>query len=108
MKASERFIAAALGGTRVPVTGRQRGSAPDIEHPLYAIECKRRSTTYAFPQWLVTAFKQADASADEIKRKTGDTRTPLVVVEHAHGPGKPKDHYVLMRLNDFVELTEAK
>ncbi len=28
---TERRIAALLGGTRVPVTGRQRGNAPDSE-----------------------------------------------------------------------------
>ena len=39
-KASERRIAEKLGGKRVPVTGRERGSAPDVEHKLYAIEHK--------------------------------------------------------------------
>lgn len=104
-KATERFVAAALNGVRVPITGRMRGSAPDIEHPTYAIEVKRRSGS-VFPKWLTTAFEQAEASAEEIHRRTGEVRTPLVVVEHAHGQGKPKDHYILMHLNDFVELTE--
>ena len=30
-KASERRMAAIIGGVRVPVTGRARGSVPDIE-----------------------------------------------------------------------------
>jgi hypothetical protein len=105
-KAAERFIAAALGGTRVPITGRQRGSAPDIDHPTLAIEVKRRSSLNAFPKWLTTAFEQAEASAAEIQRKTAELKTPIVVIEHAHGAGRPRDHYVMLRLNDFVELTK--
>lgn len=107
-KATERFIAAALGGRRVPITGRQRGSAPDVEHPVFAIECKRRSSLYAFPKWLTTAFEQAEASAEEIQRNGGGLRTPLVVIEHAHGAGRPRDHYVMLRLNDFCELTSEE
>ena len=39
-KNSERKMAEALGGQRIPVTGRIRGSAPDIEHDTFAIEHK--------------------------------------------------------------------
>jgi hypothetical protein len=31
-KQAERRIADLLGGQRIPVTGRQRGDTPDIEH----------------------------------------------------------------------------
>lgn len=41
-KRVERAIAAAVGGERVPVTGRQRGSAPDVSHASLAIEVKHR------------------------------------------------------------------
>jgi hypothetical protein len=97
-KATERFIAEQLGGRRVPITGRQRGDAPDIAHDRWSIEVKRRSGPYAFPQWLVTALEQADAA------NPGD-KVSLVVVEHAHGSGRRKDHYALLRLPDFIDVT---
>lgn len=97
-KQTERFVAEVLGGKRVPITGRQRGDAPDIQHPRYSIEVKRRASAYAFPKWLTTAIEQADAS------NPGD-KTPLVVIEHAHGSGRQRDHYVLLRLFDFIDLT---
>jgi hypothetical protein len=46
-KACERKIAEILGGVRVPVTGRQRGATPDVEHPSLSIEVK-------FPQELTS------------------------------------------------------
>ena len=101
-KATERFVAGVLGGTRVPITGRQRGDVPDIAHPRYSIEVKRRSAAYAFPKWLTTAIEQADAA-----NKDG-CKTPLVVIEHAHGSGRLKDHYVMLRLSDFVDLTTVR
>jgi hypothetical protein len=103
-KQTERYVAAALGGTRVPITGRTTGDAPDIDHPFLVPEVKRRSSRYGFQQWLVKAFQQAKAASDTIFERTGKTKTPIVVVEHAHGRGIPNDYYVLMKLNDFVEL----
>ncbi len=43
-KATERKIAALLGGRRVPVSGRGRGDAPDIARPWLALEVKDRAT----------------------------------------------------------------
>ncbi len=43
-KRTERAIAARLGGVRVPVSGRQRGDAPDIAHPTFAVEVKSRAS----------------------------------------------------------------
>ena len=105
-KATERYVAAALGGTRVPITGRTTGDAPDVDHPDFAIEVKRRSSDYAFPQWLEKAFLQARASSETAYERTRDIKTPLVVIEHAQGKGKPKEHYVMLTLNDFVELID--
>ena len=64
-KATERKIAALLGGRRVPVSGRGRGDQPDIAHPWLAIECKDRAT---LPAWLLDALAQAEgsASADQL------------------------------------------
>ena len=49
-KACERRVAEILGGVRVPVTGRQRGVAPDIEHETLSIEVKSRKS---LPEWLL-------------------------------------------------------
>jgi len=55
----ERKVAAYFGGTRVPVTGRQRGSAPDVDHKLFSFEVKHRKT---LPGWLFDAVNQAEES----------------------------------------------
>lgn len=93
-KSTERSIAKLLNGVRVPVSGRQRGSTPDIQHSVYSIEVKRRSVV---PHWLFKdAFEQADAS------NPGDL-TPIVVVEWAKGRGHKLERFVVMRLEDFLE-----
>ena len=97
-KATERFVADLLGGKRVPITGRQRGDVPDVEHPRFSIEIKRRSAPNAFPKWLTTALEQADAA-------NPGGKVPIVVIEHAHGAGRMRDHYVMLRLPDFIDLT---
>lgn len=64
-KACERRVAKYIGGERVPITGRQRGSAPDIQHPWLSPEVKYRSKTSGecIPKWLHEAMAQAEASA---------------------------------------------
>jgi hypothetical protein len=39
---------------RVPITGRGRGSAPDIYHPMFSIEVKHRKS---LPKWLKEEFE---------------------------------------------------
>jgi len=90
-KRTEREIAKLLGGRRVPVTGRQRGDAPDIEHPWLSIEVKHRKTV---PAWLLDAIDQAEAS------NTGE-QLPVVVL-HPHGK-RHADNLVIIRLGDFIE-----
>lgn len=94
-KADERAIAGRLGGTRVPVTGRDRGDAPDIKHPLFAVECKTRA---ALPVLLKEAMAQAKAAV------RGE-QVPLVVL-HQRGARHSED-YVCMRLADFEALHGA-
>ena len=94
-------MAEALGGVRVPITGRQRGSAPDIAHSIYAIEHKYGGRLLSAR--LHEAVEQALASAVE---QAG--RIPLVTLEE-HKPGRLKNEcFVLMRLEDFLELTSAE
>ena len=87
----ERQIAAILGGERVPVTGRQRGSAPDIEHPWLSLEVKHRK---ALPAWMLDAMNQADASNDG---------TQLSAAVFHMKQMKYQDSVVMVRLTDFVE-----
>lgn len=59
-KRIESRVADYIGGIRVPVTGRQRGSAPDIEHNWLSVEVKYRA---AIPTYLRDGMVQAEASA---------------------------------------------
>ena len=93
-KQIERDWAEWLGGKRVPVNGRQRGSAPDVEHPLYAIEVKAGKT---MPTRLRDGMQQAVASS------IGTGKIPLLCVSHSRGRGIPIAHYVIMRLEDFQQ-----
>ena len=92
-KVHERKTAEALGGMRVPITGRQRGSAPDVEHKQLSIECKHRET---IPKWIDNAMDQAEAS---IKDKE---QVPIVVI-HAKGRHR-EDDYVVLRMKHFQAL----
>lgn len=94
-KATERRIAAEVGGRRVPVSGRVRGDQPDIEHPLLSIEVKDRAS---LPGWLKDALAQARAAAR-------DGRAPVVIL-HEKGQRHAGD-LVLVGLEDFIRLTDA-
>jgi Holliday junction resolvase len=59
-KSCERRIAEELGGVRVPVSGRSRGDAPDVDHPSLSIEVKSRKK---LPAWLLDAIAQAEGAA---------------------------------------------
>ncbi len=92
-KQAERRIASILGGRRIPVSGRGRGDAPDIDHPTLSIEVKARAT---FPAWLEDALRQAELSAV-------DGKMPAVVL---HGDRKPyRDALVVCRLGEFADFT---
>lgn len=87
-KRTEREVAAALGGRRVPVTGR-RGA--DVEHPTLAPEVKSRAE---LPRWLVEAVAQARAGAAE-------GRLPIVVL-HQVGDRHGED-LVVVRFADWCD-----
>jgi hypothetical protein len=90
-KQTERRTAAILGGRRVPTTGRQRGDAPDVEHPWLSVECKHRKR---LPAWLLDAMDQARAAARS-------DQLPCTVLHEAGR--RHADSLVLVRLADFVE-----
>ena len=95
-KSCERKVAALLGGTRIPVSGRGRGHSPDIEHECLSIEVKSRKK---LPACLEDAMKQAEASA-----KNG--QLPVAVL-HQDGR-KYRDSFVVCRLRDFAEYLKER
>lgn len=89
-KESERRVAAMLGGSRVPVSGR--GDGPDVAHDVFAIEVKCRRST---PDWLLSAMAQAEAACVGGK-------VPLVAL---HRPGdRHADALAVLRLRDVAAL----
>lgn len=88
-KNAERQAAKLLGGTR-----NQRGadfskSMPDVEHPLFSVECKYRKT---LPRLLRLGLEQA--------ARYDHTKPPLLVVKERYQKGA----LVVMRLADFTDL----
>ena len=91
-KAIERRVASFLGGVRVPVSGRQRGHSPDVEHPLFSIEVKHRQS---IPEWLFDAMDQAEQSRR-------DEQIPLVFL---HQKGQTlHESLTVMRGGSILEL----
>lgn len=91
-KRTERAVARALGGARVPVTGRARGDVADVAHPRFAVEVKHRAS---LPRWLLAAVAQARAAARDGQR-------PLVVLHQAGA--RYDDDLVVLRLADWTLL----
>ena len=89
-KRAEREIAERIGGKRVPVTGRGRGSEPDIRHEWLSVEVKSRNS---IPAWIKDAMAQAVASI------RGD-QLPIVVI-HENG-ARYDDALVMVPLKDFT------
>jgi hypothetical protein len=88
-KRAERRIAELLGGRRIPVSGRQRGTVPDIEHESLSIEVKTRKS---IPAWIEDALEQAEASLR-------DAQVPVAVL-HQCGQ-RYRDALLVMRLGDL-------
>lgn len=93
-KQAERQVAKRLGGRRVPVTGRARGDAPDIEHPLLSVEVKLRRR---LPEWLQQAMQQAEAAAR-------DGKLPVAVLHQAGA--RYDDALCLLKLRDLIGVLE--
>jgi hypothetical protein len=89
-KRTERKMAARLGGRRVPITGRSRGSTPDVNHEWLAIECKPRQS---LPEWLHSAMAQAVASVR-------GQQLPVVVLHETDQ--RHQNDYVVIKLSDFA------
>ena len=96
-KAWERFWGLALGGRRVPVTGRTRGDAPDVEHDRYAIEVKYGRV---LSSRLRLGMAQARAAA-----VAHPGRIPLLCITQTVQGQRDNEHYVMLTLADWQLLT---
>ncbi len=54
----------------MPITGRQRGDAPDIKHNWLGVEVKYKQK---FPDWMTDAMSQAKAASR-------DNQLPVVIM----------------------------
>ena len=89
-KKCELRAAKYIGGERTPITGRSRGSEPDISHPWLAVEVKYKEK---MPEWIKDAYSQAVAS----KKRTHDM--PVVILcEKGEEIGRA---WILTELNEF-------
>jgi hypothetical protein len=96
-KAIERWWAEALGGKRVPVTGRQRGAAPDVEHPDFAIEVKAGKT---ISTRLQDGMEQAKASRDE----QGTGQMPILCVSQTRKGNQGNINWIMLEVDEFLKL----
>lgn len=96
----ERRVAAELGGTRVPVTGRHSGDVPDIDHPVLAIEVK------ASGRQPSRGMEKAQEQAHKAGRATG--KVPVVVWVLTGGSGGPASKmYTAFTMENFKEYTRV-
>lgn len=86
-KNHERTTAEVLGGKRVSRGADFGESAPDIEHPIFSIECKYRKKLSSF---LKEGLDQA--------RSYSTTKTPILVLRERGTHGA----MVVMELKDFA------
>ena len=93
-KAIERWWADLLGGKRVPVTGRQRGDATDIEHTTLSIEVKAGKT---ISTRLSDGMEQAKASI------VGD-QIPILCVTQSRKGNVGNLNLVMMEADTFVDI----
>ncbi|MDP9469542.1 MAG: hypothetical protein M3Q71_02600 [Chloroflexota bacterium] len=89
-KRSERAVAAALGGQRLPNTGRGQ---PDVRLPGWGLQIKTRTE---LPGWLWSAMQQAE-------RDAGPDERPAVVLCEVR-PGVKARRLVVLDFAVFAAL----
>ncbi len=101
-KASERKMAAILGGQRVPVSGRERGHQPDIDGVTVAgrrMAIEHKYGVAILSSRINEAFKQAKAAA----RSNEDI--PIVTVEDT-GHGARNLRAVIIEAETFAAVVD--
>lgn len=96
-KSRELGSAKRMGGKRIPITGRTRGSTPDhtTGSGLWAIEYKSRKK---LPAWIYDAMDQA------VKAARGD-QYPLVILHQTNQ--RLDNDLMIVRRKDFERIEEA-
>lgn len=93
-KRQEREIAAALGGVRLPNSGKGQ---PDVLAGNLAIQAK---TTQALPGWLTAAMDQAH-------RDAGPDHLPIVVLNEVRQGSKAR-RLVMLDLDQFLRIVPQR
>jgi len=87
---------------RVPVTGRNDMTTPDITHHDFAIECK---VGRVLSSRQVKGIRQAEASAEA--STTQPRKLPVVVQSHKIEGERDMLHVVTMPYKDWFEMAEV-
>ena len=95
-KRIEREWAERLGGKRVPVTGRGRGDAPDVDHPTLSIEVKAGKT---ISDRLRNGMDQCRASAK------GD-QYPILCVTQSRAGNQGNLNWVMLEADTFIAIAK--
>ena len=95
-KQAEREIAERMGGKRVPVTGRDRGDAPDVDVPMFSVEVKAGRNALS-----AATIKLAQAQAEASAAKDG--KEPISVHVQMSGRGNPRVRVVCWDFERFCE-----
>lgn len=99
-KASERRMAQILGGQRIPVSGRERGYAPDIDG--VAVAGRRLAIEHKYGQRILSArVNEAFAQAKAAAHSSRDI--PMVTVEET-GHGHKNIRVIIMDAVQFAEM----
>lgn len=94
-KRIERDWAERLGGVRAPVNGR--GEAPDVNHPVYALEIKYGKKLLSAR--LRLGWSQAKAAAVQ----TG--KLPVLCVTQTVEGQRNNEHFVIVDLETWQAIT---
>ena len=86
---------------RVPITGRTRGSAPDVESLIFSIECKYRES---IPKWIKEGMEQAIASSS-VMFKGDRMKVPVVFIKEKGS--RMDDTFVVFKLGELKELWKS-
>ena len=95
-KAIEREFAEEIGGVRVPINGRIRGSARDIENEIWAVEVKAGKTAASK---IPVAIDQARACTE------GTDKIPLVLI-YKSTQGKKALKFAVIPFPEFLEVND--
>jgi hypothetical protein len=99
-KASERRMAARMGGERVPVSGRQRGDQPDISGA--SIAGIPLSIEHKYGQRILSARLHEALDQAEAARRSPDEMAVVTVEEVREG--RMNRHLVIVDADDWQRI----